>query len=133
VVAHQRSVDEPVKWMVSDARAVLTRSVTDHLWARILDVRRCLEGRTWQRAGRLVLDVADDLGLAGGRFALEVDEAGAARVTTTDEPADVSLGLGGASPITLAAAGRLEGDAGAVERLHVMAVTPVPPCLGFWF
>lgn len=141
VVAHQRSVDEPVKWMVSDARAVLTRSVTDHLWARILDVPRCLEGRTWQRADRVVLDVADELALAGGRFALEVDEAGAARVTTTDEPADVSLGiaalssllLGGASPITLAAAGRLEGDAAAVERLHGMAVTPVPPCLGFWF
>ena len=141
VVAHQRSVDEPVKWMVADARAVLTRSVTDHLWARILDVPRCLEARTWQRAGRVVLDVADELGLAGGRFALEVDDAGAARVTTTDEPAEMSLGiaalssllLGGASPITLAAAGRLEGDAAAVERLHVMAVTPVPPCLGFWF
>ncbi|GAA1700735.1 GNAT family N-acetyltransferase [Microcella alkalica] len=141
VVAHQRSVDEPVTWMVSDARAVRTRSVTDHLWARILDVPRCLEGRTWQRSGRLVLDVADNLDLAGGRFALEVDEAGAARVTATDEAPDLTLGvaalssalLGGASPIALAAAGRLEGDAAAVERLHGMAVTPVPPCLGFWF
>lgn len=141
VVAHQRSVDEPVRWMVADARAVHTRSVTDHLWARILDVPRCLEGRSWQCPGRLVLDIADELGLAGGRFALDVDDAGAARVTSTDEPAAISLGiaalssllLGGASPITLAAAGRLEGDAAAVERLHGMAVTPLPPCLSFWF
>ncbi|WP_169077597.1 GNAT family N-acetyltransferase [Microcella alkalica] len=141
VVAWQRSVDEPVKWMVADARAVLTRSVTDHLWARILDVPRCLQGRTWQRPGRLVLDVADDLGLAGGRFALEVDAAGTARVTSTDEPADVTLGvaalssllLGGASPITMAAAGRLAGEPAAVELLHGMAVTPTPPTLGFWF
>lgn len=141
VVAWQRSVDEPVRWMVADARAVLTRSVTDHLWARILDVPRCLEGRTWERAGRLVLDVADELGLAGGRFVLEVDDEGAASVTTTDEAPDVSLDiatlssllLGGASPLTLAAAGRLEGDAAAVERLQRMAVTPAPPCLSFWF
>lgn len=141
VVAHQRSVDEPVRWMVSDARAVHTRSVTDHLWARILDVPRCLEGRTWERPGRLVLDVADDLGFAGGRFALEVDEAGAATVGLVDEEADLTLGidalssvlLGGASPITMAAAGRLTGDPAAVEALHRMAVTPVPPCLDFWF
>ncbi len=62
-------------------------------------------------------------------------------MTATDEAPDLTLGvaalssalLGGASPIALAAAGRLEGDAAAVERLHGMAVTPVPPCLGFWF
>ncbi|RZS59350.1 putative acetyltransferase [Microcella putealis] len=141
VVAVNRSVDEPVRFMVADARAVQTRSVTDHLWARILDLPRCLEGRTWQQAGRLVLDVADPLDFASGRIALDVDADGRATVSSSTENPDITLGvaalssvlLGGASPITLAAAGRLAGEPTAVERLSRMAVTPTPPTLGFWF
>lgn len=141
VKAWERSVAEPVRFMVADARAVLTRSVTDHLWTRILDLHRCLEGRTWQQPGRIVLEVHDDFGFAEGRVALDVDADGAATVTDTGEEPDVVLGiadlgsllLGGVSPVTLAAAGKLSGHPTALERLHRMAVTPTPPVLSFWF
>ena len=66
---------------------------------------------------------------------------GAPTVTDTGEEPDVVLGiaalssllLGGVSPVTLAAAGKLSGHPTALERLHRMAVTPTPPVLSFWF
>ena len=136
-----RSVDDPLRWMVADQRAVRTRAVLDHLWTRILDVPTALQGRTWQASGAIVLEVADPLGFAAGRFALEVDADGRGTVTTTDAAADVTLDagavaaihLGGTSPLTLAAAGRASGTPEALERLHALAVTPVPPRLSFWF
>ncbi|WP_168916112.1 GNAT family N-acetyltransferase [Microcella flavibacter] len=136
-----RSVDEPLRWMVADPRAVRTRAQSDHLWTRILDVAVALEGRTWQTAGEIVLEVSDPLGFAAGRFRLAVDEAGRATVTTTDAPAEVALDagalaavhLGGTSPLTLAAAGRASGAPEALERLHALAVTPLAPRLSFWF
>ncbi len=136
-----RSVDEPLRWMVADPRAVRTRAHSDHLWTRILDVAVALEGRRWQTAGEIVLEVTDPLGFAAGRFSLAVDAAGRATVMTTDAPAEVALDagalaavhLGGTSPLTLAAAGRAVGGQEALERLHALAVTPVPPRLSFWF
>lgn len=48
----------------------------DFVWARVLDVRACLAGRRYGVDGRLVLEVADPLGLGAGRFALEGGSAG---------------------------------------------------------
>ena len=137
VRAHLRPVDEPVRWMVSDFRAVKVAEL-DHLWIRILDVPAALEARTYASPGRLVLRVADPFGAADGTWAIEVDATGTAAVTATDEPADVSLTvqelgtsyLGGVSPLMLAAAGRLSGDAAQLEALFR---SPVAPFLSIWF
>lgn len=137
VRAHLRPVDEPVRWMVSDFRAVKVTEL-DHLWIRILDAPAALKARTYAAPGRLVLGVSDPLGACDGSWALEVDAAGQATVTATDEPADVSMDvtglatiyLGGVSPLVLAAAGRMRGN---VAQLETMFRSPVAPFLSIWF
>ncbi|MDX6232701.1 MAG: hypothetical protein QOH68_1697 [Nocardioidaceae bacterium] len=137
VRAHLRPVDEPVRWMVSDFRAVKVAEL-DHLWIRILDVPAALEARSYATQGRLVLGVSDPFGACDGSWALEVDAAGQATVTATEEPADVSMDvaglaaiyLGGVSPRMLAAAGRMRGD---TAELETMFRSPVAPFLSIWF
>jgi len=132
-----RGVDEPLPALVSDIRGAKVTSVDDHLWVRILDLPASLQARSYERDGSLVLDVADDLGLAAGRFRLTVAE-GRATVTTTEDPADVTLPvnalgsvyLGHDTARALAVAGRIEGDVDALDRLFR---TAVPPRLSTWF
>ncbi|MEJ7634063.1 GNAT family N-acetyltransferase [Aeromicrobium sp.] len=137
VVAHLRPVDEPVRWMVSDFRSVKVAEL-DHLWLRVLDVPAALQARTFAAPGRVVLEVTDPLGFAEGTWSLEVDESGAAAVSVTEDPPDVrmtaqelgAIYLGGVSPATLTAAGRLTGDA---TRLEAMFRSPVAAWLSIWF
>jgi predicted acetyltransferase len=137
VRAHLRPVDEPVRWMVSDFRAVRVAEL-DHLWIRILDVPAALEGRSYAAPGRLVLGVSDPFGACDGSWALEVDASGSATVTAIDESADVSMDaaglaavyLGGVSPLMLASAGRMSGN---VAQLETMFRSPVAPFLSIWF
>src|SRR5439155_360701 len=70
VSAEERSVDEPLPWLLRDARAVRQRMKTDFLWARLLDVPAALAARRYLRDGELVLEVRDAAGFAAGRFAL---------------------------------------------------------------
>src|SRR5690606_29344773 len=77
VTAKLRSVDEPVGWLLSDSRAV-RKEERDHLWARILDVKAALEARHYAAAGRIALDVRDELGIAEGRVLLDIDDDGTA-------------------------------------------------------
>jgi len=137
VKAHLRPLDEPVRWMVSDLRAVKVAEL-DHLWIRILDVPAALEARTYAAPGRLVLGVTDPFGAGEGSWALAVDEAGTATVSPTEEPAHVSMTiedlaviyLGGTSPRVLQSAGRVHGDAGTLDA---MFRSPVAPFLSIWF
>lgn len=137
VTAHLRPVDEPLRWMIDDFRAV-SITETDHLWVRVLDPRTALASRTYAAADRLVLTVEDGLGHAAGTWALETDEAGEAQVTEVDGPADVTLSvnalgsllLGGGSAAIWAAAGQLRGEAERVDRLFR---SPVAPFLSTWF
>lgn len=137
VKAHLRPVDEPVRWMVSDFRAVRVAEL-DHLWIRILDVPAALEARSYSAPGRLVLGVRDPFGAGDGTWAIDVEPSGAATVTPTDDPADISMRaeglaaiyLGGVSPLMLAAAGLMHGDAAQLEE---MFRSPVAPFLSIWF
>lgn len=137
VRAHLRPVDEPLRWMVSDFRAVRIAEL-DHLWIRILDVPAALEARTYATPGRLVLGVSDPFGACEGSWALEVDSSGIATVMPTDEPADVTMTaeelaaiyLGGVSPLMLAAAGRVSGR---TAELEAMFRSPVAPFLSIWY
>ena len=85
VRAHERSVDEPLRWMISDQRAA-TVMVADHQYVRILDVPTALEARTFGAPGVLALEVSDALGFAAGRWLLTVDAAGRGEVTAWDAP-----------------------------------------------
>jgi predicted acetyltransferase len=137
VTAHLRPVDEPLRWMVSDFRAVRVTEV-DHLWVRVLDVPAALGARTYADMGRIVIAVDDPQGHAAGTWALDVGAAGTATVSAVDETADVivtasalgSLLLGGVRATALAAAGSVHGDA---ARLDEMFRSPVEPYLSIWF
>ncbi|KQZ83342.1 acetyltransferase [Microbacterium sp. Root166] len=144
VHADELSVDEPLRWMIADQRAA-TVTLRDHQYVRILDVPATLEARAFGAAGRVALDVTDPLGLAGGRFLLEVGEDGRGRVspwTGDDAPEGavaVALGieelsavyLGGVSLATLAAAGRVQSShAAAAARVFAWHTAPK---LSIWY
>ena len=137
ITAHLRPVDEPLRWMIDDFRAVKVDEY-DHLWVRVVDVPAALSARTFARSGRLVLAVDDPLGFADGTWVLDVDADGLATVAASSDRADVTLTaaalgalyLGGVRASTLAAAGTLTGDAAAVDALFA---SPVAPHLSIWF
>lgn len=143
VTAQLRPVDEPVRWMINDFRAAKVETY-DHLWVRILDVKACLEARTYFAPASLVLEVTDALGHAAGRYLLETG-AGVERhlrVEPAETPSDLTVSinelsaiyLGGISATTLHAAGRIaEHTPGAVAQLDAAFRSPVTPWLSVWF
>ncbi len=44
VVANVRPVGEPLRYLLDDGRAAVRRDRSDHMWLRILDIPRALEG-----------------------------------------------------------------------------------------
>ncbi|MEV0790881.1 GNAT family N-acetyltransferase [Kribbella sp. NPDC050459] len=123
VVAARRPVDEPLRWMLTNPRALKLTRTRDNLWLRILDVRRALEARTYAATDVLVLEVDGH-----GRWRLDAAPDGAA-CTATDADADVSLTvnelgslyLGGVRASELMYAGRVvERTAGSVSRLDAL-------------
>ncbi|MGZ0152157.1 GNAT family N-acetyltransferase [Kribbella sp. WER1] len=118
VVAARRPVDEPLRWMLTNPRALKVTRTRDNLWLRILDVRAALEARTYVASDALVLEVD------GTRWLLDGGSC-----TATDRAADVSLGvnelgslyLGGVRASELAYARRIVQHApGAVSRLDAL-------------
>lgn len=137
VHAWTRGIDEPLPALVSDVRGAAVAGIQDHLWVRILDVPAALAARSYERDGELVLDVTDDLGLAGGRFRLSVTDGVATVAQTADAP-DVTLPVASLGSVylgndfarALGVAGKIEGDVTALDRLFR---TAVPPRLSTWF
>lgn len=132
-------VDDPLPWALEDPRCVDASDARDMLWLRILDVPKALAARHYPADGKLVLKVADPLGLTAGTFALDVNQ-GAAVVTEADGAGvdlelDVaalsSIYLGGVHPVTLAASGRIrERTPGAAFlAARMFAVERAPHCL----
>ena len=145
VHAGELSVDEPLRWMIADQRAAKV-TVRDHQYVRVIDVVAALEMRRYAASGKLVLDVADPLGLSTGRCLLETDAEGRGRVTrlAADAPApdgavEAALGieelsaayLGGVSLATLAAAGRVRST-DAVKAAQLLSWHTAPR-LSFWY
>lgn len=137
ITATYRPVDEPVRFLVKDGRALQETWRGDFLWVRLLDVPAALGARGYATPGRLVLDVVDDDlgGFAAGRVLLEVDDRGA-RCTATDEAPDLRLShrllgsvyLGGHRLRQLAPAGGIEElIGGALDRADLMFSTPLAP------
>ncbi|MET3811819.1 GNAT family N-acetyltransferase [Arthrobacter sp. UYEF3] len=128
-------VDDPLPWALEDPRCVDASEARDMLWLRILDAGKALEARRYPADGRLVLKVADPLGLTDGTFALDVnrgvgvvtDAAGAGVDLELDVSALSSIYLGGVHPVTLAASGRIqETTPGAAFRAAGMFAVERP-------
>jgi predicted acetyltransferase len=137
VTLSHRPVDEPIRWLLSDGRALRQTFVGDDLWVRLLDVPAALSARGYANPGRLVLDVVDDDtgGYAAGRFLLDADEDGADCRPTT-QAADLrisqrvlaSIYLGGFTLRQLRGGGGIEEvSPDALPRADAMFATTLPP------
>jgi predicted acetyltransferase len=129
-------VQDPARWMLRDPRRLRTRTVSDWLWVRVVDVARALEARRYRTADRLVLEVNDAfLPENDGSYELEAGPDGA-RCRRTNAAPDLRLSvaelgsayLGGVSLASLAAAGRVEElTRGALVRADLAFGSDVPP------
>ncbi len=127
-------VDDPLPLMVTDSRRV-RRSLADALWMRLMDVPAALGARAYERDGVMTIEVADGFrGDASGVYRVEAS-GGEGRCELTDAVPEVALDLdvlghlylGGGDALSMAAAGRIGGDPGAVAKLHSMFHTASPP------
>ncbi len=133
-----RPQDDPAPLALVDGRAAVLVDRSDHLWLRVVDVPVALAARRYATAGTVVVEIADPLGHAAGRFRLEADPDGVAACTPTDASPDLTapapaLGaayLGGTSWARLAAAGWVdEHTPGAADRASALFTMPrVPWC-----
>ncbi|MGW1980110.1 GNAT family N-acetyltransferase [Streptomyces sp. NPDC001889] len=130
----RRAPDDLLPELLPDPRAARMVAQTDFLWVRILDVVRALEARAYDGSGSLVLEIEDPLGLADGRFRVEVSPEGAGCRPTSDEP-DLTMGvrelgalyLGDASPTRLLALGTLREHHSGAARTAEFFRTPRRP------
>lgn len=65
VKLESRPEREPLRWLLTNARAASPTDTRDGLWVRLFDVPRALEARTYQRGASLVLEVVDDAAPSG--------------------------------------------------------------------
>ncbi|MDA8296586.1 MAG: GNAT family N-acetyltransferase [Actinomycetota bacterium] len=137
LVTGPRPLDEPLRFLLEDPRALEVRRLEDHTWLRLLDVPRALAARRYRGAGSLVLELSDDHcpGNAG-RFALVVDASGQASVAPSGEPADLVCDvaalaasyLGATSWWTLARAGAASAATpAALDRADLLFGTAEQP------
>jgi predicted acetyltransferase len=72
VKAEHRVAGERLPWLLTNHRAAVASDVGDGMWVRLFDVRRALEARSYERTGRLVLELLDEEA-PGGRVRVELD------------------------------------------------------------
>jgi predicted acetyltransferase len=142
---HPRRPMEPLKWALSNPRAVQVSGHADFLWVRIFDVPRFFGGRRYAHDGEVVLEVTDDVagsaGPAAGRYRLEVrDGVGTCEPTeiapdlTIDIRALSAASLGGTRLVDATRFQRCtEHRAGALARADALLLTPDPPWCSTWF
>ncbi len=138
-----RPVDEPVRWLLEDARTLVMTQHVDFLWLRLLDVPAALSARRYAVPGDLVLEVIDEdvSRFASGRFRLTA-AADAVECAPTQDPPDVeitqqalaTIDLGGfrLAPLLLAGVAR-EHTPGTLTRLDLMFSTSRAPWNATWF
>lgn len=135
IKAPSRPVDEPLRFLLADHRAV-ERRIGDMLWLRLVDVSAALEARRYAHEGSVRIRVEDDFcewnrgtyllegGPDGARCRLDAGEPDLA----TDAATLAECYLGGEPLSLLAWAGAVEEiRPGALERAGAMLATPLEP------
>jgi predicted acetyltransferase len=138
-----RPIDEPVRWLLGDARTLVMTQQVDFLWVRLLDVPRALSARRYAMPGEVILEVIDESrpGFAGGRYRLRAADA-EVECERTDRDPDVqmteqalaSIYLGGfrLTEMLLSGAAR-ECTPGAVAQIDLMFSAARAPWNATWF
>lgn len=137
VRVHNRPVDEPLRWLLPDARTLVMTEQVDFLWLRLLDVPAALAARRYATPGEIVLEVRDEgvFDVASGRYRLSVqgDEVDCHR---TERDVDLqitqralaSIYLGGFRPHELGLSGAVvQRTPGALARAALMFSTALAP------
>ena len=139
-----RPVDEPVRWLLADGRALVTDQLVDFVWVRLLDVAAALSARRYVVPGELVFELLDDDDAdvsVAGRYVLTAAGDGA-ECRPADRAPDLELTqsmlaaicLGGFNLRQLAISGGVrEFTSGAVDRFAAMFATPLAPWNATWF
>ncbi len=117
--------NSPLRWALSDPRAVSVTKLEDYIWLRILDVPRTLEARGWDADGEAEFEVVDPLGHAAGVWRVGVRDGqgevsrvgGSASAVQVEARALASLYLGLADARRLAEGGQISGPTDEVARL----------------
>ncbi len=133
-----RPVDEPIRWALSDYRAMRCERTCERTFVRLIDVAEALARRRYQPKGSLVLAVRDPFcPWNEGGYRIEAGEEGEAAISRTgvagsDLALDVStlgsLYLGGLSASVLARAGLVEElSLGALEKADRLFGVSAPP------
>ncbi len=137
IVAPQRPLDTVLPLALVDARAAVLSAVEDETWLRLLDVPAALSARMRAPGDSVVVAVTDELlPDNSGSYLVGTDTVG-----RTDAEAELRCGvaelgavyLGGTSFSTLAAAGRVRGDADALARADRLFATPRLPWSGTYY
>lgn len=127
-------VDDPLPLQVENARHT-SRKLEDALWVRLMDVPNALGAREYQSDGAVTFTVHDSTRpSAAGCYQLEVAD-GAGECRRVEASAELELDmealgrlyLGGGNAITLARAGRIDGDPDAITKLHRLMRTDATP------
>jgi predicted acetyltransferase len=142
IIGWARPLDEPLRWMLTNPRAMRVKRMGDFLWTRVLDVPRVLGSRAYRIETDLVLDVRDpQFDDVTGRYRLQAGPDGAACEPTTRD-ADLELGitelgaivLGGTSAAELGSVGRIvERADGAMARADAAFGWSPKPWSATWF
>jgi predicted acetyltransferase len=138
-----RPVDEPVRWLLGDARTLVMTQQVDFLWVRLLDVPSALAARRYAVPGEIVLEVIDEATsrFASGRYRLRAD-GDDVECRQTDRHADLeitqaalaSIYLGGFRLRELLPSGvARELTPGAIGRTDLMFSHPLAPWNATWF
>jgi predicted acetyltransferase len=89
-------VDEPLRHLVADARAVETK-ITDNIYLRVIDVEAALRARQYAAEVDLVIEIEDPILPANsGRWRLVADATSGgsdAEVTRVDADPDLTMGI----------------------------------------
>jgi len=134
--ADMRPVDDPLRWRLVEPRQLRTKSITDVLWCRVIDVAGALSDRGYAAEGTLTLQVDDPFRPASaGVYRLDAAADGVTCARTDGAPelrldvADLGAAfLGGVSFTRLRDGGRVaELDAGAVARADALFRTDRAP------
>jgi len=138
-----RPVDEPVHWLLGDARALVMTQLVDFLWLRLLDVPAALTARRYATPGEVILEVIDEDtdGFASGRYRLRAD-GDQVECQRTDQDADLeitqralaSIYLGSFRLRELLVSGAArECTPDALARVDLMFSVPLAPWNATWF
>ena len=140
--AGDRSVDEPLGWLLEDARTVRQTGRYDFVWVRVLDVAGALSARRYAVDGHLVIEVSDDPGLRRRTLRIGWRARRERRARAPTRPPICRCRStpwarctpGGVSAHMLHDVGRIdEHRAGAVDRAAVMFRSSTAPWCSTWF